>query len=114
MTPRRRASPTTASTVSRAPSPSAHVTPVTCTTPGFSAQTASASAGVSAEPADPSLVVDTYDALASERPYKEAFPEEKCLNIIRDSSGSHFDPEVVNAFFANIDRIRTIRSQWHD
>ncbi len=59
-------------------------------------------------------VVDTYDALASERPYKEAFPEEKCLNIIRDSSGSHFDPEVVKAFFANIERIRTIRSQWHD
>jgi putative two-component system response regulator len=59
-------------------------------------------------------VVDTYDALASERPYKEAFPEEKCLAIIKDSSGSHFDPEVVEAFFANIDRIRTIRKEWHD
>ena len=59
-------------------------------------------------------VVDTYDALASERPYKEAFPEEKCLAIIRESSGSHFDPEVVKAFFANIDHIRTIRRQWHD
>ena len=59
-------------------------------------------------------VVDTYDALASERPYKEAFPEEKCLAIIKDSSGSHFDPEVIEAFFANIDRIRTIRKEWHD
>jgi putative two-component system response regulator len=59
-------------------------------------------------------VVDTYDALASERPYKEAFPEEKCLAIIRESSGSHFDPEVVEAFFANIDRIRNIRVRWRD
>jgi putative two-component system response regulator len=59
-------------------------------------------------------VVDTYDALASERPYKDAFPEEKCLAIIKDSSGSHFDPDVIKAFFANIDRIRTIRKQWHD
>lgn len=59
-------------------------------------------------------VVDTYDALASERPYKPAFPEEKCLAIIRESSGSHFDPEVVEAFFANIDRIRAIRDHWQD
>jgi putative two-component system response regulator len=59
-------------------------------------------------------VVDTYDALASERPYKEAFPEAKCLAIIRESSGSHFDPDVVKAFFANIDRIRAIREHWQD
>lgn len=59
-------------------------------------------------------VVDTYDALASERPYKKAFPEEKCLAIIKESSGSHFDPDVVIAFFANIDRIQNIRQRWQD
>lgn len=59
-------------------------------------------------------VVDTYDALASERPYKKAFPEEKCLAIIRESSGSHFDPQVVEAFFRNTERIRSIRSKWND
>ena len=59
-------------------------------------------------------VIDTYDALASERPYKKAFPEETCLQIIRESSGSHFDPQVVDAFFRNIDSIRTIRSKWSD
>ena len=59
-------------------------------------------------------VVDTYDALASERPYKKAFPEEKCLEIIRESSGSHFDPQVVEAFFRNTERIRSIRSKWND
>ena len=59
-------------------------------------------------------VVDTYDALASERPYKKAFPEEKCLAIIRESAGSHFDPAVVEAFFRNIDTIRAIRQRWQD
>ncbi len=59
-------------------------------------------------------VVDTYDALASERPYKKAFPEEKCLAIIRESSGSHFDPRVVEAFFKNTDNIRSIRIKWSD
>jgi putative two-component system response regulator len=59
-------------------------------------------------------VVDTYDALASERPYKKAFPEEKCLEIIGESAGSHFDPRVVEAFFQNIENIRTIRRKWRD
>ena len=59
-------------------------------------------------------VIDTYDALASERPYKKAFPEEKCLEIIRESSGSHFDPQVVEAFFENTDIIRSIRIKWSD
>ena len=59
-------------------------------------------------------VVDTYDALASERPYKKAFPEEKCLAIIRESSGGHFDPRVVEAFFKNTDNIRSIRIKWSD
>ena len=59
-------------------------------------------------------VVDTYDALASERPYKEAFPEEKCMAIIRESSGTHFDPGVVEAFFQNIEEIRAIRQRWKD
>lgn len=59
-------------------------------------------------------VVDTYDALASERPYKKAFPEEKCLQIIKEEAGSHFDPDVVQAFFSNIDQIRAIRQKWND
>ncbi len=59
-------------------------------------------------------VVDTYDALASERPYKKAFPEEKCLQIIGESAGSHFDPQVVEVFFQNIERIRNIRMKWRD
>lgn len=59
-------------------------------------------------------LVDTYDALASERPYKPAFPEEKCLDIIRNESGTHFDPAVVRVFLDNIDDIRAIRQKWQD
>lgn len=44
-------------------------------------------------------VVDVYDALTSDRPYRDAWPEEKALDYIQEKSGKHFDPEVVEAFF---------------
>ncbi len=40
-------------------------------------------------------VVDVYDALTSERPYRKAWAEEKALIYIREESGKHFDPQVV-------------------
>jgi len=43
-------------------------------------------------------VVDVYDELISGRPYREAWPEEKALEYIRQSAGSEFDPAVVEAF----------------
>lgn len=44
-------------------------------------------------------VVDVYDALTSERPYREAWSVDRAKAYIRDGSGSHFDPDVVTAFF---------------
>ncbi len=44
-------------------------------------------------------IVDVYDALTSDRPYREAWPQERALGHIRDQSGTHFDPRVVQAFF---------------
>lgn len=44
-------------------------------------------------------VADVFDALSSERPYKKAFPRQKCFEIIREGRGNHFDPQVVDAFF---------------
>jgi PAS domain S-box-containing protein len=44
-------------------------------------------------------VVDVWDALRSNRPYRLAWPEEKVLAHIRSLSGAHFDPQVVKAFF---------------
>jgi len=44
-------------------------------------------------------VVDVWDALRSDRPYRKGWPEGKVLEYIRDNSGSHFDPKAVDAFF---------------
>ncbi len=47
-------------------------------------------------------VVDVWDALISDRPYRKAWPEEKALEYIRKESGRHFDPGVVEAFLKMI------------
>ena len=43
-------------------------------------------------------LADVYDALISERVYKKAFSHEKAKSIILEGKGSHFDPELVDAF----------------
>jgi HD-GYP domain-containing protein (c-di-GMP phosphodiesterase class II) len=43
-------------------------------------------------------IADVYDALTSNRPYRAAWPKDKALNHIQELSGSHFDPQVVDAF----------------
>src|SRR3954447_9111669 len=43
-------------------------------------------------------VADAFDALNSQRCYKDAFPLEKCFAIIEAESGTHFDPQIVSAF----------------
>lgn len=59
-------------------------------------------------------VIDVFDALTSRRPYKEAFPNEKAYQIIREGSGTHFDPEIVRLFFANISEIVCIQQKYQD
>ena len=44
-------------------------------------------------------IVDVWDALRSERPYRPAWSDEEALEEIRRGKGSHFDPVVVEAFF---------------
>jgi HD-GYP domain-containing protein (c-di-GMP phosphodiesterase class II) len=43
-------------------------------------------------------VVDVWDAMCSERPYRKALPEEQALKYIREESGTIFDPRVAEAF----------------
>jgi len=45
-------------------------------------------------------VVDVWDALTSDRPYRPAWSENQVLEYIQRESGRHFDPQVVNAFFS--------------
>jgi len=48
-------------------------------------------------------VIDVYDALTSERPYRAAWSKEKTLEHIRGLAGTHFDPTVVQAFLQLLD-----------
>ncbi len=59
-------------------------------------------------------LIDVYDAVGSTRTYKEAFDEETCQRIVREGSGTHFDPKVVDAFFANIKSILFFKERWRD
>ena len=43
-------------------------------------------------------VVDVYDALSYDRPYRSAWPKEKVIEYIKEQSGKYFDPHVVEAF----------------
>ncbi len=53
-------------------------------------------------------VADVFDALVSERPYKKAFSVDDALRIISEESGTHFDPEVVDAFLKNREAVEQI------
>ena len=59
-------------------------------------------------------VSDVFDALTSRRPYKEPFPFEKSLDIIKEGRESHFHPEVVDVFFNIVEEILSIRSKNED
>jgi HD-GYP domain-containing protein (c-di-GMP phosphodiesterase class II) len=50
-------------------------------------------------------VVDVYDALSSNRPYREAWPKARILEYIKGQSGLHFDPQVVEIFIQEIQKI---------
>ena len=44
-------------------------------------------------------VIDVWDALISDRPYRKGLPQDEVRHHIQADSGKHFDPRVVNAFF---------------
>lgn len=43
-------------------------------------------------------IADVYDALISKRPYKPAYSHEQAIEIIKEESGTHFDPKIVEIF----------------
>jgi putative two-component system response regulator len=59
-------------------------------------------------------VADVYDALVSRRVYKEGMPHDKAKAIMIESSGSHFDPDVVDAFLAREDEILETAGRFRD
>lgn len=59
-------------------------------------------------------IADVFDALVSRRIYKAPFSFDKAVQMIRDGSGSHFDPDVVAAFEANLDAFGQILKRFSD
>ena len=56
-------------------------------------------------------LVDVYDALVSDRPYKKAFTHEKAIQIIKESTGTHFDPVLGELFVSCEKEIEKVRAR---
>ncbi len=59
-------------------------------------------------------LADVYDALISKRVYKPPMPHEKAVAVIREGRGTHFDPDVVDAFLALEETFRNIALTFAD
>ncbi len=59
-------------------------------------------------------VADVFDALVTERPYKKAWATEEALNLLKQQSGKHFDPQCVDAFFDRLDDIKQVKLELKD
>jgi response regulator RpfG family c-di-GMP phosphodiesterase len=45
-------------------------------------------------------VIDVWDSLISNRPYRSAWPKDKVISYIQEMSGTHFDPAIAEIFLA--------------
>ncbi len=59
-------------------------------------------------------IADVFDALTMVRPYKKAWPDDEAFAFIREQSGSHFSPELVDAFFSIQQEILELKRYWND
>ena len=57
---------------------------------------------------------DVADALLSKRPYKDAWPLERVINLMQEESGHHFDPTLVDLFLQELTQIQKIRALFAD
>jgi HD-GYP domain-containing protein (c-di-GMP phosphodiesterase class II) len=59
-------------------------------------------------------VAEVYDALSHHRVFRQAWKEEDILQKLKSESGTHFDPEMVEAFFESLDKIHAITGRFSD
>lgn len=57
-------------------------------------------------------VADVFDALTSERVYKKAFPLEKSIEIMKEGSGTQFDPKCVEVFLDQINEVKKVMKKY--
>ena len=59
-------------------------------------------------------VADVFDALGSNRVYKKAWSDEEIFDLFKKERGKHFDPQLIDIFFDNLDKFLDIRNQLKD
>jgi len=59
-------------------------------------------------------IADVFDALSSKRCYKEPMPLDKVLSIMKQDSGTHFDPELIELFLDNLNKFLEIKEKYSD
>jgi len=59
-------------------------------------------------------LADVFDALGSQRCYKEAWDDEKIFSLLKEESEKHFDPKLVELFFENFEAFDEIRKKYKD
>jgi putative two-component system response regulator len=55
-------------------------------------------------------IVDVYDAITHERPYKKAFTGEEAVQIIMENAGTHYDPEIAKIFYEVKDHFKAVKA----
>jgi len=59
-------------------------------------------------------IADVFDALGSDRVYKEKWDDEKIFNLFKEEKGKQFDPSLVDIFFNHLDEFLEIRKKFRD
>jgi response regulator RpfG family c-di-GMP phosphodiesterase len=59
-------------------------------------------------------IADVFDALGSDRVYKQAWKDEDIFNYLRNESGKQFDPSLIKIFFEHINEFLEIRRKFSD
>lgn len=61
-----------------------------------------------------SAVADVFDALGSKRCYKEPWPLEEVIDLLKAESGKQFDPEIIKWVISNLDKMKMVRDLYPD
>ena len=59
-------------------------------------------------------LADVFDALGSDRCYKKAWNDEKIFNLFKEERGKHFDPQLIDIFFDNLEQFLEVRESLKD
>jgi len=59
-------------------------------------------------------IADVFDALGSDRVYKKAWDDEKIFTLLKEESGKHFDPKLIEIFFTHLNEFLKIRDTFKD